>query len=114
MVTIEVQEYGSDERRFIFVDDDDFAKGTYDEEGNFIVKENGEYEAFYDDGWHNDQDFDAFNVIEDYKELDRDLDFYGTGYDRVKAIVDNEEVYLMASRWSNGNRQKGYVFKDWV
>ena len=116
MITIEIGEYGNDERRFIFVDEEDFSKGTYDEEGNFKVDKNGEYQAYYDYeyGWQDEQNFDCFNVIKDYKELDRELDYYGTGYDRIKAFADDEEIYLCASRYTSGNVQNGYIFKGFV
>ena len=112
---IEIVEYITEKKRYIFIDDENFATGSYDEEGNFIVDHKGEYKAFYDDGsWHDEQDFDNFNIIKEFKELDRDIDFYGVGYDRIKALIDGEEVYLSASRWTSGNIQKGYIFKDWV
>lgn len=114
MKVIEIQKFGDDERRVVLIDNDDFAKGTYDEEGNFVVDENGEYKAFYSDRWHDELEFDIFNEIKDYKELCREIDYYGTGYDRITAMVDGEEVYLSASRWTSGVVEKGYVFKGWV
>jgi hypothetical protein len=116
MKTIEIGFYGDEERKYYFVNEDELVKGLYDEEGNFYEDENGTVKGFYADGrWLTEEELDCFNIIEDYKEIDRDYDFYGTGYDRVKAIAEGEEIYLRASRWTSGTETGSYyTYEGWV
>lgn len=89
---VEVKEYNSNERRFYIVDEQDLKFVNVDEDNDYYFDEDGYTRGFeYKDRiLADDESLDTFNVIEDYKILNTEIDANGTGYDKLTLEIDGE------------------------
>lgn len=103
--------YGDDTRRLVSVEDDCYLNNlVLTEDGDIFESEEGTLEGLNIAGdYILECNCDIFYEV-DFKEISRETDFYGTGYDKVVALVDGEEETLKANRWTSGNSQPGLEF----
>ena len=108
---VEIKEYNSNERRFYVVAKEDLKFVNVDEDNDYYFDEDGFTKGFeYNDRiFADDESLDVFNVIEEYKILNTEIDADGTGYDKIRMIIDGiEEIEVWSSRWQG---KEGYYFQ---
>lgn len=102
---------GYNERKKLFVlEDNEIKKVNFNDEGEWYFDENGITEGFEFNGriYANWEELDCWEKVE-FEIIDIEYDFYGTGYDKVICLIDNEKVDLIQSRHQN---QCGYYVFD--
>ena len=111
MIAFEVKKYDSEQIRIYTMADNEVLMFDMDEEGYLHKDENGIFAGFYDAEGNviSDCNREVFNSI-DFEIIDTVVDGYGTGYDKIIAMVDKEEVNnLVSSRWQGS---LGYYYYE--
>ena len=110
MKAIIVKEYLRPSKLFV-MKDEDVKKVKRNKNNKWNFDKDGTVDGFEFEGqiYADSKELETWQEVE-FTKLDSCLNFYGRGYDRVTALINNKEIELIESRYKG---QSGYyTFED--